>query len=194
MAGEIRRWVMAVGLVMAFVPPPAIAQVRIVVPPSDQPTVRSDHVQQRTPPPTRPSPPTRSVSQLRFEPRADVRETHVPTIRGGRLTPFGVVPVWPVWDGIVPTIPAEVVQPAQTELRGGLQLDVQPWRAEVYVDGTYAGVVQDFGGYYRPLELIPGPHAITIVAPDFDPLMFDVVIVPGRTMTYRGTLSRASGR
>ena len=81
-----------------------------------------------------------------------------------------MVPVWPMWDGIVPVIPAEVVQPAQTELRGGLQLDVQPWRAEVYVDGDYAGLVQDFGGYYRPLELIPGPHAITIVAPDFDPL------------------------
>jgi hypothetical protein len=112
-------------------------------------------------------------------------------LRGGRL---GIVPVWPIWDGIVPVIPAEVVQPAQTELRGGLQLDVQPWRAEVYVDGDYAGLVQDFGGYYRPLELIPGPHAITIVAPDFDPLMIDVVIVPGRTTTYRGTLSRASGR
>ena len=181
---------MAVGLVMALGPPPAIAQVRIVVPPSPQPTVRSDHVQQRTPPPTRPSPPTRSVSQMRFEPRPDLRDGGVPVLRGGRLG----VPVWPIWDGIVPVIPADVVQPAQTELRGGLQLDVQPWRAEVYVDGDYAGLVQDFGGYYRPLELIPGPHAITIVAPDFDPLMIDVVIVPGRTTTYRGTLSRASGR
>ena len=48
-------------------------------------------------------------------------------LRGGRLG----VPVWPIWDGIIPVIPADVVQPAQTELRGGLQLDVQPWRAEV---------------------------------------------------------------
>ena len=127
---------------------------------------------------------------MRFEPRPELRDGGVPVLRGGRLG----VPVWPIWDGIVPVIPADVVQPAQTELRGGLQLDVQPWRAEVYVDGNYAGSVQDFGGYYRPLELIPGPHAITIVAPDFDPLMFDVVIVPGRTTTYRGTLSRASGR
>ena len=45
------------------------------------------------------------------------------------------------------------------------------------------GSSRTFGGYYRPLELIPGPHAITIVAPDFDPLMIDVVIVPGRTTT-----------
>jgi hypothetical protein len=184
---------MAVGLVIALDASLALAQVKMV-PPSDQPTVRSDHVQLQTPPPTRPSPTTRSVSRMRFEPRADLRDTRVPTFRGGRLTSFDTVPVWPLWEGILPVVPMEAVQPSQTELRGGLQLDVQPWRAEVYVDGAYAGVVQDFGGYYRPLELIPGPHAITIVAPDFDPLMFDIVIVPGRTMTYRGTLSRASGR
>ena len=111
-------------------------------------------------------------------------------LRGGRLG----VPVWPIWDGIIPVIPADVVQLAQTELRGGLQLDVQPWRAEVMLTAIMQELVQDFGGYYRPLELIPGPHAITIVAPDFDPLMIDVVIVPGRTTTYRGPLSRASGR
>jgi hypothetical protein len=177
-------------LVMALGPPSAIAQVRIVVPPRDQPTARSDRVQPRTPPPTRPAPTIRP--QMRFDdPRPGLQDPAVPVLRGGRLD---TVPVWPIWNGIIPVIPTDVVQPSQTGLRGGLQLDVQPWRAEVYVDGDYAGKVQDFGGYYRPLELIPGPHAITIVAPDFDPLMFDVVIVPDRTTTYRGTLSRASGR
>jgi hypothetical protein len=76
---------------------------------------------------------------------------------------------------------------------GGLQLDVQPWRAAVFVDGVYAGRVDDFTGYYKHLELVAGPHQITIVEPGFDPLVFDVAIVPGKTMTYRGTLDD-SGR
>jgi hypothetical protein len=188
MGRPIHPWLIAVGLIVACDISLAFAQVRIL-PPSEQPTLRSSQVQLRTPPPTRPTATTRS--QMRFEPRPDLRQGAVPVLRGGRLDR---VPVWPIWDGVIPVIPAEVVQPAQTDLRGGLQLDVQPWRAEVYVDGNYAGRVQDFGGYYRPLELIPGPHAVTIVAPDYDPLMFDVVINPDRTITYRGTLSRASGR
>jgi hypothetical protein len=72
---------------------------------------------------------------------------------------------------------------------GGVQLDVQPWRASVFVDGVYAGRVEDFKGYYRHLEVVAGPHQITIVEPGYLPLVFDVMVVPGRTTTFRGTLS-----
>jgi hypothetical protein len=117
--------------------------------------------------------------------------------RAGSFGSFGVVALWP-WDVLTPTqvpvIPMSLAQAQDSVLRGGLQLDVQPWRAEVYVDGAYVGLVEDFTGYYRPLELIPGPHAITIVATDYDPLFFDVVAAPGRTITYRATLNRAAGR
>jgi len=77
---------------------------------------------------------------------------------------------------------------------GGVQLDVQPWRAQVYVDGTYVGVVRDFTGYYHHLEVSAGPHVIVIVTPDYEPLVLDLFVSPGRVTTYRGTLSRASGR
>jgi hypothetical protein len=77
---------------------------------------------------------------------------------------------------------------------GGLQLDVQPWRAEVYVDGMYAGVVRDFTGYYHHLEVSAGPHVIAIVSPDYDPLVLEVVVSPGRVTSYHGTLSLASSR
>jgi hypothetical protein len=77
---------------------------------------------------------------------------------------------------------------------GGVQLDVQPWRAQVYVDGTYVGVVRDFTGYYHHLEVGAGPHVIAIVTPDYEPLVFDLFVSPGRVTTYHGTLSPASGR
>jgi hypothetical protein len=74
---------------------------------------------------------------------------------------------------------------------GGVQLDVQPWRAQVYVDGAYVGVVDDFKGYYRHLELGAGPHVIMIVMPDYDPLIVDMLVSPGQ-VSMRGTLNLAS--
>jgi len=75
---------------------------------------------------------------------------------------------------------------------GGVQLDVQPWRAQVYVDGAYVGLVDDFKGYYRHLEISAGPHVIVIVMPDYEPLIVDTLVSPGQVTTYRGTLNLAS--
>jgi hypothetical protein len=74
---------------------------------------------------------------------------------------------------------------------GGLQLDVEPRRAQVYVDGRWlAGVVDDFSGYYHHLDLPAGPHRIELVASGYDPLLVEVVVSPDRTTTYRGSLNR----
>ena len=73
---------------------------------------------------------------------------------------------------------------------GGLQLDVEPRRALVYVDGRYAGTVDSFSGYYRHLELAAGPHIIELLAEGYEPLSAEVLVTPGRTTTYRGALSR----
>jgi hypothetical protein len=85
-------------------------------------------------------------------------------------------------------------RPLQEGPLGGLQLDVEPRRAVVYVDGWYAGVVDAFSGYYRHLEIGAGWHTLEIVAPDYEPLLADVTIAPGRTTTYRNALNRAPGR
>jgi len=77
---------------------------------------------------------------------------------------------------------------------GGVQLDVTPWRSRVYVDGVLKGRVDDFKGYYHPLELVAGPHQITIVDEGYQPMVLDVVVTPGRTTTSRATLSEALGR
>lgn len=72
---------------------------------------------------------------------------------------------------------------------GGVQLDVQPWRAAVFVDGVYAGRVDDFKGYYKHLELVAGPHQIAVVESGYQPLVIDAYVVPGDTTTFRATLT-----
>ena len=72
---------------------------------------------------------------------------------------------------------------------GGVRLKVEPKDAEVYVDGYYAGVVDDFDGIWQQLRLDDGGHRIEVRKPGMDTLTFEVMIQPGRTITYRGTLT-----
>jgi hypothetical protein len=79
-------------------------------------------------------------------------------------------------------------QPAPARPMGGVQLALEPRRAQVYVDGSYAGLVDDFAGYYRHLPLPAGNHRIEVFTPGYLPLIFDVTVVPDRTITYRQSL------
>jgi PEGA domain len=76
-------------------------------------------------------------------------------------------------------------------LSGGLQLDIEPRRALVYVDGWYVGLVDQFSGYYSHIDIGAGSHTIEILATGYEPLIFEIAISPGRTTTYRGSLQRA---
>lgn len=72
---------------------------------------------------------------------------------------------------------------------GSLRLKVQPRFGEVFVDGYYVGVVNDYDGIFQRLRLEEGPHHIEIIETGFVPLEFDVLILPGETITYEGYLS-----
>jgi hypothetical protein len=71
---------------------------------------------------------------------------------------------------------------------GEIRLQVRPRHAEVYVDGYYAGQVDDFDGIFQSLRLEEGVYLIEIVAPGYFPLEFDVRIQGGRKINYRGDL------
>jgi hypothetical protein len=73
---------------------------------------------------------------------------------------------------------------------GELRLRVRPRDAEVFVDGYYAGRVDDFDGFLQSLELEAGAYTIEIVAPGYEPIEFDVRIQPGRKINYEGDLRR----
>lgn len=73
---------------------------------------------------------------------------------------------------------------------GELRLDVSPRHAHVYVDGYFAGTVDDFDGAFQAIKLAPGAYRIEIVAPGYETLSFDVRITPGQKIRYRGELYR----
>jgi hypothetical protein len=74
---------------------------------------------------------------------------------------------------------------------GRVRLKVTPRDAEVFVDGYFAGQVDDFDGIWQSLRLDSGGYRIEIRKPGFETLVFDVRIQPDRTITYRGELTPA---
>jgi hypothetical protein len=143
---------------------------------------------------SRPSPTTRPPVAGTFA----TRQAAPRASRGIRPLWFGLVSFDRTW-WWTPTVVGGAFDDPQGStleqgLSGGLQLDIEPRRALVYVDGWYVGVVDQFSGYYRHLTVAAGSHTIEILATDYEPLAFDIAISPGRTTTYRGSLQRAERR
>jgi hypothetical protein len=73
---------------------------------------------------------------------------------------------------------------------GAVRLKVKPSQAEVLVDGYYVGVVDEFDNPFQQLQLESGPHRIEVRHDGYEPAMFEVRIVPGKTTTYKAELKR----
>ena len=77
---------------------------------------------------------------------------------------------------------------ARYDALGQLRLKVKPKDAAVFVDGYFAGTVDDFDGTFQRLDLEEGPHRVELKSGGHAPLTFDVNIIPNETVTYRGQL------
>jgi hypothetical protein len=69
---------------------------------------------------------------------------------------------------------------------GGMSFLLNPDYAEVYIDSQFVGVARDFGG--QPVPVPAGYHRIELYAPGFRPVAFDINVMPGQVIPYRGSL------
>jgi len=176
----------------------AVAQGGAIGAPSGRPAAGAIGSQARAPSRVRPSPPSPSSTRPPLRGAGPFRDAGQRASRGIRPLWFGLVTFDRTWLWTPTVVGAAIDDGPQISLEqaplGGLQLDIEPRRALVYVDGWYVGVVDQFSGYYRHLDMGGGTHTFEIIAPDYEPLAFEIAISPGRTITYRGSLQRASGR
>jgi hypothetical protein len=71
-----------------------------------------------------------------------------------------------------------------------VRLEITPKEAEVYVDGYYAGVVDDFDGAFQKLTLNGGRHKVELRADGYETTEFDVLITPEQTVTFSGDMKK----
>jgi hypothetical protein len=81
--------------------------------------------------------------------------------------------------------PVIVEQPAPARLI----LDIDAPMAQVFSDGYYIGIPEDFRFELGGGVLEPGPHRIDIFARDHEPVSFDVNLARGQSATFRRTLT-----
>jgi hypothetical protein len=104
------------------------------------------------------------------------------------VLPQFVAPVMPAAE------PAPVPAPIEPRAlpTGRLILDQQPENAQVFVDGYYAGVPEDFSAARGGGVLEAGAHRIDVSAPGYEGLSLDVRLAPNQSITYRGRLKQLS--
>ena len=75
-------------------------------------------------------------------------------------------------------------------VRSSVRVLATPKEAAVYVDGFYAGIVDDFDGVFQSLPLPPGGHEIVLYDPGYRTVSQRVYLTPGSTFRLRQTMER----
>lgn len=97
----------------------------------------------------------------------------------------------PQYPDYPPTSGSVRVQPNQGQANtGGVSFEITPGTAEVFVDGSYVGTVDEFTPTTQPLGLTPGRHQVEIRAPGYRTMQFDADVVAGQVIPFQGAMER----
>jgi hypothetical protein len=88
----------------------------------------------------------------------------------------------------VPAQPEPLLKPVEPPVLGRLVLDVAPATAQIFVDGYYVGVPEDFSAGRGGGLLAAGPHHLDISADGHEPVAVELMIAAAHAVTYRATL------
>jgi PEGA domain len=73
---------------------------------------------------------------------------------------------------------------------GSLKLEVKPPLAEVYVDGYYAGIVDDFDGTFQRLHTTPGEHEISLFLDGYKAIHQKLYVQPNVTTKVKYEMAK----
>ena len=65
--------------------------------------------------------------------------------------------------------------------RGSLRLQVKPKETEVYVDGSFAGTVDSYDGFFQRLHLPSGEHELELYLDGYESIRETLYLVSGQT-------------
>lgn len=74
------------------------------------------------------------------------------------------------------------------EESAALRVQVEPKQTEVFIDGYWAGTVDDFDGFFQRLRLEPGEHDIELYLAGHRSIRQKIYLQPGSTFRVRHTM------
>ena len=120
-------------------------------------------------------------------PRVHVVRPHV-FVRGSFYDPFWG-PYYPYWDYPY-AYPYGVYSYPMTEPAGDVQTKVTPKDTQVYVDGYFAGVADDYDGTFQRLHAAAGGHAVTFYLDGYRTVTENIYVRPGSTSKLTETMEK----
>jgi hypothetical protein len=76
------------------------------------------------------------------------------------------------------------------DYRAEVRVSASPKQASVYVDGFYAGIVDDFDGIFQRLLVPPGGHHLTLYCDGYHTADFDLYLQPGTSVNVHHAMER----
>lgn len=88
--------------------------------------------------------------------------------------------------------PYQVIYPGRGRYdnSGSVRLQISPRDAEVFVDGYFAGTVDDFDGVFQRLNIAPGEHEILVYLDGHRSFTQRFYLQPGKSFNIRHTMER----
>ena len=101
--------------------------------------------------------------------------------------------IWPADARAQYPFPPPFGYPVRYDISSSVRIVATPRDAEVYVDGYYAGIADDFDGFFQRLHVSPGRHEITLKLEGFRTHRFRVYAPVDHTIKLHYDMVRGSG-
>ncbi len=107
---------------------------------------------------------------------------------------FGLGPVYDPWYGFGYQYPYGPYPPYPYgytyDPGASIRVEVTPRQAEVYVDGYYAGIVDDFDGVFQRLPVEPGEHEIALYLDGYRVVRQKIYLTPRNTFKLKYAMEK----
>ena len=67
---------------------------------------------------------------------------------------------------------------------GRVDFNVEPQNSQIWIDGTYIGIADDYNGTPGHAHLTPGVHHVRVVAPDGTVRERKIYVMPGKELNF----------
>jgi hypothetical protein len=111
-------------------------------------------------------------------------------IRGRVFVPRGPIYAPFIYDPFWGPYYAYGVYPYAARPTADVRVEVVPKQTEVYVDGFFAGVANDFDGIFQRLHATPGGHAITLHLDGYRTVTQNIYLRPDSTFKIHESMDR----